>query len=201
MLRRIIMKKFAFLVLITAVVTFAQSPPSGKSKSDAEKITSAMQAGPKFVTQSATVLDYPTSPDGEYRVLRAGTNGWTCLPGYAGAAHDEPGCFDQVFLQFIKDSTAGLTPNVQRIGISYMYGGKWVPNKSHAMGSNAEFHVGPHIMIIGLDQKTLQTLNHDASNGEPYVNSLPGRSELYLVIPIREWDDAQAVGAISAAHR
>jgi hypothetical protein len=139
------------------------------------------------------VLDYPTSPDGEYRVLRAGTNGWTCLPGYAEAAHDEPGCFDQVFLQFIKDSMARRTPNVQRIGISYMYGGKWVPNKSHAMGSDAEFHVGPHIMIIGLDQKTLQTLNHDASNGEPYVNSLPGRSELYLVIPIREWDDAQAI--------
>ena len=195
------MKKFAFLVLITAVVTFAQSPPSGKSKSDAEKITSAMQAGPKFVTQSATVLDYPTSPDGEYRVLRAGTNGWTCLPGYAEAAHDEPGCFDQVFLQFIKDSMARRTPNVQRIGISYMYGGKWVRNKSHAMGSGAEFHVGPHIMIIGLDQKTLQTLNHDASNGEPYVNSLPGRSELYLVIPIREWDDAQAIRAVSAAHR
>jgi hypothetical protein len=195
------MKKFAFLVLITAVGTFAQSPPSGKSKSDAEKITSAMQAGPKFVTQSAIVLDYPTSPDGEYHVLRAGTNGWTCLPGYAGAAHDEPGCFDQVFLQFIKDSTAGLTPNVQRIGISYMYGGKWVPNKSHAMGSGVEFRVGPHIMIIGLDQKTMQTLNHDASNGEPYVNSLPGRSELYLVIPIREWDDAQRVRAVGATHR
>ena len=48
------MKKFAFLVLITAVVTYAQAPPSGKSKSDAEKIASAMRAGPKFVTQNAT---------------------------------------------------------------------------------------------------------------------------------------------------
>jgi len=102
-------------------------PASRESKSDVEKIASALQAGPKFVTQNATVIDYPGSPGGEFRVLRAGTNEWTCLPGYAGAAHDEPGCYDQVFLQFIKDSTAGLTPNVQRIGISYMYGGKWVP--------------------------------------------------------------------------
>src|SRR3984957_19055712 len=187
------MKKFSFLVLIAAVVTFAQSPPSGKSKSDAEKITSAMQAGPKFVTQSATVLDYPTSPDGEYRVLRAGTNGWTCLPGYAEAAHDEPGCFDQVFLQFIKDSIAGRTPNVQRIGISYMYRGKWVPNKAHATASGYEFHVGPHIMILGLDQKMLETFNQDGSNGEPYANHLDGpHSELFLVIPIRAWDDAKA---------
>jgi hypothetical protein len=81
-----------------------------------------------------------------------------------------------------------------------MYGGKWVPNKSHAMGSGNEFHVGPHIMIIGLDQKMLQTLNQDGSNGEPYVNHLPGHHpELFLVIPISEWDDANGptVGAVT----
>jgi hypothetical protein len=165
-----------------------------------KKITSAMQAGPDFVTRNATVLDWPTSPGGEYRVLRAGTNGWTCLPGLPRTPHDEPGCFDQVFLQFIKDSLAGRTPNVGSLGISYMYGGKWVPNKSHAMGSGDEFRVGPHIMIIGLDQKVLRTVNHDGSNGEAYVNCLPGHSELFLVIPIREWDDAGAIAAVGA-HR
>jgi hypothetical protein len=195
------MKKLAFLVLIATVVTYAQMPASSKSKSDAEKIASAMQAGPAFVTRNATVLDYPTSPTGEFRVLRAGTNGWTCLPGFPGTNHDEPGCFDQVFLQFLKDSMAGRTPNVRSIGISYMYGGKWVPNKSHVMGSGNEFHVGPHIMIIGLDQKMMQALNQDGSNGQPYVNSLPGHSELYLVIPIREWDDAPAVPTAGAATR
>jgi len=196
------MKKFAFLVLITAVVTYAQAPPSGNSKSDAEKIACAMQAGPKFVTQNATVLDWPSSPGGDYRVLRAGTNGWTCLPTIPQGTHDDdPGCFDQVFLEFMKDSLAGRTPNVQSVGISYMYGGFWVPNKSHAMGSGNEFHVGPHIMIIGPDQKMLETLNHDGSNGEPYVNHLPGRTEVFLVIPIREWDDAQAVHTVGAAHR
>jgi hypothetical protein len=193
------MKKFAFLVLITAIVTNAQMPASPESKSDAEKIASALQAGPKFVTQNATLLDYPTSPSNEFRILRAGTNGWTCLPGFPGTTHDEPGCFDQVFLQFIKDSMAGRTPNVKRVGISYMYGGKWIPNKSHAMGSGSEFQVGPHIMIIGLDQKTMQTLNQDGSNGEPYVNHLPGHLELFLVIPIRESNDAQAARIIGAA--
>jgi len=195
------MKKFAFLLLFTAAVSSAQMPASRELQSDAEKIASAVQAGPKFVVQNATVIDYPTSPGGEFRVLRAGTNGWICLPGFPGTAHDEPACFDQVFLQFMKDSMAGRTPNVQSVGISYMYGGKWVPNKSHTMGNGKEFHVGPHIMIIGLDQKTIQTLNQDGSNGEPYVNSLPGHSELFLVIPIREWDDGQAVSAVGAATR
>jgi hypothetical protein len=114
--------------------------------------------------------------------------------GFSGTTHDEPACFDQVFLQFMKDSMAGRMPNVQSVGISYMYGGKWIPNKSHTMGNGNEFHVGPHIMIIGLDQKMMQTFNQDGSNGEPY-------SELFLVIPIREWDDGQAVRAVGAAKR
>jgi hypothetical protein len=189
----ILMKTVAFLVLITAVVTHAQTPASRESKSDAEKIASALQAGPTFATRNATVLDYPTSPGGEYRVLRAGTNGWTCLPGLPEGGLDEPGCYDQVFLQFIKDSIAGRTPNVKSVGICYMYGGHWVSNKSHTLGSGNEFHVGPHIMIIGPDQKMLQTFNQDGSNGEPYVNHLPGHPELFLVIPIRQWDDEQAV--------
>jgi hypothetical protein len=189
-------KIVALLVLIAAAVTYAQTPASSKPQTDAEKIASALQAGPKFVTQNATVLDYPVSPGDDYRVLQTGTNGWTCLPGVPGAVHPEPGCFDHVFLQFIQDSLAGRTADVHSVGISYMYEGKWLANKSHAVGSGTEFRVGPHIMIIGLDQKVLQTLNHDGSNGEPYVNSLPGHSELFLVIPIRQWDDAQ--GAIKS---
>jgi hypothetical protein len=194
MIRTNVWRKLLTTVLLTAVTVFPQSSDR-LPVTDAEKIASAMQAGPKFVTQNATVLDWPSSPGGEFRVLRAGTNGWTCLPGRPGAAHEEPGCFDQIFLQFMKDSMAGHTRNVQGVGISYMYGGFWVPNKSHAMGSGNEFHVGPHIMIIGLDQKILQTMNHDGSNGEPYVNHLPGHSELYLVIPIREWEDSRAMAA------
>src|ERR1700730_15346423 len=101
------MKKVAFVLLVTAVVTYAQTPASPKSKSDAEKIASAQQAGPQFrKTQPCSTIQ------------QAGTNEWTCLPGFPGAAHDEPGCFDQIFLQFIKDTTAGRAPRVQSVGIS-----------------------------------------------------------------------------------
>ncbi|MFZ0581507.1 MAG: hypothetical protein WAN72_03315 [Candidatus Acidiferrales bacterium] len=186
------MKTVALLVLIAAAVTYGQTPASSKPQSDAQSIAAALSAGPKFVTQNATVLDWPASPGGDYRVLRPGTNGWTCLPGLPKATHPEPGCFDKVFLAFMQDTLAGRTPDVHSVGISYMYEGKWVPNKSRAIASGAEFRVGPHIMIVGLDQKMLQTFNHDGSNGEAYVNTLPGHSELFLVIPIRQWDDGPA---------
>jgi hypothetical protein len=182
--------KLITIVLFAATAAFAKTEESRIPVTDADKIADALRAGPVFVTKDATLLDWPSTPGGEYRVLRKGSSQWTCLPGLLGLPHDEPGCFDQVFLQFIKDSVAGRTPNVQSVGISYMYGGFWVPNKSHAMGSGNEFHVGPHIMIIGLDQKMMQTLNHDGSNGQPYVNHLAGNhTELFLVIPIRQWDE------------
>jgi hypothetical protein len=200
MIRMDAVGKLLTTVLLTSATAFAQSSDR-LPVTDAEKIADAMRAGPAFITKDATVLEWPPKPGREYRVLRKGSNEWTCLPGRPGSTHDEPGCFDQVFLQFIKDSIAGRPPNVQSVGISYMYGGFWVPNKSHAMGSGDEFHVGPHIMIIGLDQKIMQTLNHDGSNGQPYVNHLQGHAELYLVIPIREWDDAQKVSSVGEAHR
>ena len=188
-------------VFFAATDVFARAAESRMPVTDAEKTADALRAGPMFVTKDATLLDWPSTPGGEYRVLRKGSSQWTCLPGLPGSPHDEPGCFDPVFLQFIKDSIAGRTPNVQSVGISYMYGGKFVPNKSHAMGSGNEFHVGPHIMIIGLDQKMLEGLNQDGSNGEPYVNRLPGHRELFLVLPIREWDDAPAVPTVGAETR
>jgi len=119
-------------VLLTAVTAFPQSSDR-LPVTDAEKIADALRGGPAFITKDATVLDWPSSPGGEFRVLRTGTSAWTCLPGIPQGTHDEPGCFDQVFLKFMKDSMAGRTPDVQSVGISYMYGGFWVPNKSQAM--------------------------------------------------------------------
>jgi hypothetical protein len=182
-------KKLIAILLFAAAAALAQQEQSRMPVTDAEKIADALRAGPVFVTKDATLLDWPSTPGGEYRVLRKGSNQWTCLPGDPDFPHDEPACFDPTFLSWIQDTLAGRMPHVDRIGISYMYGGAWVPNKSHAMGSGNEFHVGPHIMVVGLDQKVLQTLSQDGSNGEPYANHLPGHPELFLVIPIRHQDE------------
>jgi hypothetical protein len=181
--------KLIMIAVFAATAAVAQTAQSRIPITDAEKIADALRAGPAFVTKVATLLDWPSAPGGEYRVLRQGSNQWTCLPGRAGSPHDEPGCFDRVFMQFVKDSVAGRKPNVQNVGVSYMYGGFWVPDRAHAMGGDKEFHVGPHIMILGTDQKTLRTLNQDGSNGEPYANHLSDHPELFLVIPIRQWDE------------
>ena len=179
-----------FSVLTMAVVAFSQNA-SEHPITDSAKINDALRAGPAFITKNATVLDWPQQRGGEYRVLRKGTNEWTCLPGVPGYSHDEPGCFDPVFMQWMKDSLAGREPHITTVGIAYMYIGAWVPNKSRSSSSGDEFHVGPHIMIVSPheNQKELQSISHDGSTGMPYVAHLPHGEDLYLVLPFRQWDE------------
>ena len=177
-------------VVLTAVTAFAQ-PSDRLPVTDAEKIADALRAGPAFITMDATVLDWPSAPGGEYRLLRKGSNEWTCLPAIPGYSHDEPGCFDPIFLRWMQDSLAGRIPHIDRIGISYMYLGAWKSAKDGFSGH--EFHVGPHLMVVGPNQDEFQGFNRDATNGMPYVTHLPNRTELFLVMPVRQWNDGLAI--------
>jgi hypothetical protein len=173
-----------------AATAAAQTPQAATPVTDADKIADALRAGPTFITKDATILDWPATKGGEYRVLRKGTSEWSCLPAFPGYAHDEPGCFDAAFMDWVKQSLAGEEPHIDRVGIAYMYGGAWVPNKSadaHT-AKGEDFHVGPHIMIVSPheNQKELQSFSPDGSNGMPYVAHLPGGTDLYLVMPIRQ---------------
>ncbi len=182
-------------VLLTVATAFAQSSDR-LPVTNAERIADALRAGPTFITKDATVLDWPSAPGGEYRLVRKGSNEWTCLPAIPGYPHDaidsafkeEPGCYDPIFLRAMQDSIAGRRPQIDRIGISYMYLGAWKSAKDRGH----EFHVGPHVMILGPHQDEFQGFNRDATNGMPYVTHLPNRTELFLVMPVRQWDEHDA---------
>ncbi len=166
----------------------AYAQKSHMPSTDEEKIADALRAGPTFITHEATILDWPAKAGGEYRVLRKGTSEWACLPGVPGYSHDEPGCFDPVFLQWMKDGLAGRKANIDRVGIAYMYRGAWVPNKGADAATYKEFHVGPHIMVVSPDQNAFKAMNRDGSNGMPYVTHLPNQTDLFLVIPVVQWE-------------
>jgi hypothetical protein len=44
-------------------------------------------------------------------------------------------------------------------------------------------------MVVGPHQDEFQGFNRDGSNGMPYVTHLPNYTELFLVMPIRQWDE------------
>ena len=74
------------LLKVAAIVTSAQTPKSGMT--DSEKIVDARRVGPRFIPNDATLLDRPSTPNGESRILLTGTH--VCLPGSPRLPHDEP---------------------------------------------------------------------------------------------------------------
>jgi hypothetical protein len=77
------------LLMVAALMTSAQTPKPGPM-TDSEKIAEVLRAGPRFIANDATLLDWPSTPNGEYRILHKGTNDRVCLPGSPRLPHDEP---------------------------------------------------------------------------------------------------------------
>jgi hypothetical protein len=178
--------KLTIFCLFAALTAGAQSTAEHLPTTDAEKIADALRAAPKFITDGATIVDHPASKGDEWRVLRKGSNEWTCLPGPPpGSKLDDPGCFDKVFFQFVKDVLAGRPQHVDRLGVAYMYTGHTVP------GATGEpFRVGPHIMVVSPHPDELEGFTHGGWNGT-YVIHLPGADQpgqWFLVIPIHQGD-------------
>jgi hypothetical protein len=65
MIRINVWMKLLTSVLLAAGTAFPQSSDRLPA-TDAEKIADALRAGPGFITKDATVLDWPSSPGGEY---------------------------------------------------------------------------------------------------------------------------------------
>jgi hypothetical protein len=177
------MAKLALFCLLGALTASAQNKTENLPVTDAEKIADAMRAAPHFITADATILDYPASKGTEWRVLRKGSSEWTCLPGPPpGSKHDDPGCFDKVFFQFVKDVLAGRPQHVERLGVAYMYTGHTVPG-----ASGKPFRVGPHIMVVTPHPDELQGFTRGGWNGT-YIIHLPGAEQpgqWFLVVPIQ----------------
>jgi hypothetical protein len=164
-------------------------------RSDAWKIKNALSAGPKFITDHATVMDWPSAPDKEMRVLRKGSNGWTCMPGPSGTPRPSPMCNDQTMMKWMMAVMAGKKPDIDRVGISYMLQGE---AGSDVQDINAKmpppgkdwYYAGPHVMLVlpDGDKDALKDVGQDTSSGLPYVRGPVSLSPL-LVIPVAKSDE------------
>ena len=178
---------------------FPQPTPSltSSDRPDAWKIENALSAGPKYITDRATVMIWP-SADKEHnmRVLREGSNGWVCMPEGDGLVdhgnrlafdHEKPRhnpmCADQTMMKWMMAMMDGKKPNLDRIGISYMLQGEG--------GADVRF-AGPHIMLVLPDggKDALKDVGGYTSSGggAPYVYG-PGAPSPLLIIPVAKPDE------------
>src|SRR5215468_11799174 len=93
--------------------------------SDEWKVKNALGAGPPWITSGATVVDMSMTMAGGHprmveRVIRRGTNGWTCMPDIPGRPQHDPMCADETTMKWFRAVMEGRKPNIDRVGLSYM---------------------------------------------------------------------------------
>ena len=145
-------------------------------KSKAELITDAESAAPAAVTKNATIK----SSDG--KVLREGSNGWTCYPGSSAIG---PMCNRPQWDEVLGAMMNKKPVDVKEFSISYMLAGEGealgVSNKdpyaSKPTSDNDWIKEGPHLMILVPDSAALEGLSTDPKDpvyvmwkGTPYAH-------------------------------
>ena len=156
------MKRLTIYLLVLSLGLFVYCEAQAE-RSDEELIADAETAAPEFITKSAAVK----TMDG--RVLRDGTNGWTCYPGteMAGPMCNEPQ-WDNLMAAFMTKET----PDIDRLSVSYMLAGdgdaKGVSNidpyAEEPTPDNQWVKEGPHLMIAVPDTSVLEGLSTDPND-------------------------------------
>ncbi len=147
-------------------------------------IASAVSAGPASISDDARVLDWSMTE------LRAGTNGWTCLPDDVVAPGNAPWCVNGPWLNFLQALLSGTEPTYDEIGIAYMLQGDSPicnsdPAATEDTCGEADWvtGLGAHMMMLMPDLSSLEGITTDHMNGGPWV-MWPGTPYAHLMIPI-----------------
>ena len=166
-----------------------------KKMSDAAKIKNAMSAAPAAISKDATIMDWPDTPNGQPRQLRAGTNGWVCYPNspeeFGGASIDDPMCLDKQWQAWAGAWMSKTPPQVSAAtGLAYMlHGDKGASNTDpFATGPTADNNwvvSPPHIMVLYKDLSVLDSFPTDPNNGGPWV-MWKGTPYAHLMVPVSE---------------
>lgn len=184
------------LLALLAIAACAQEPaPDAGAPADVavpeeastDRIAVAMSAAPAAISADATIMDFDAS--GNMVELRAGTNGWMCLPDENPAAPgDAPNCVDGAWQEFFRAYMAGEPPQFTGIGVSYMLGGSMAASNTDPFAAGpAEGetwqHDGPHLMIAVPDPALLDAFPTDPTLGGPYV-MWKGTPYAHLMVPV-----------------
>ncbi len=173
------------MVILTGTVIFGLVVGCSMQaeKTDQELIAEAESAGVKAITQNATIK----TSDG--KVLREGTNDWTCYPGTEAMG---PMCnqaqWDSLLGAYMKKEPI----EIKELSVSYMLAGEGEaigvsntdPFASEPTDDNDWVKEGPHLMILVPNAETLEGLSTDTKDpvyvmwkGTPYAHIMVKISE------------------------
>jgi hypothetical protein len=167
----------------------AMQHAAGKSTAtDAELIASAVEAAPAKVSENATIV-VPDSK-GRMRVIRKGTNGFTCMPDNPETPGPDPMCWDKNSGEWLAAYLKHQAPPTSKVGLMYMLAGgtdasNTDPYAAKPTASNHWIETGAHIMIVGADAAFYDSYpkGADPDTSSPYV-MWAGTPYQHLMAPV-----------------
>ena len=152
------------------------------------KIQSAMSAGPSSISAVATIMDWPNSDTGHMTQLRAGNNGWTCLPDQPSTPSSDPACIDGQWGKWAESLMAHRAPNITGVGVAYMLQGEATasntdPFKMQPDSGQSWLMDGPHLMILSPGAHAYDSLPAEHNNNSPYV-MYKGTPYAHIMVPL-----------------
>jgi hypothetical protein len=164
----------------------APAPKTGPVKpptTDAGKIRSALSAAPAAVTKDATVMDMGTR-----KVLRQGTNGWTCLPDGPSPGLD-PMCLDKNGMEWADAWMKHAPPPAGKMGIGYMLAGGSDASNTDPFATTPNpgdrwVDTGPHLMVLNIGDAFAGYPTTATNTKVPYV-MFANTPYAHLMIPVK----------------
>ncbi len=175
--------KYASFFVISVSLCLLVAGVAQAEKSEAELIAEAESAAPKAVTKDATIK----TPDG--KVLREGTNGWTCYPGSAAIG---PMCNRAQWDALLAALQKNEPIEVKEFSLSYMLAGEGDaigvsntdPFATKATAKNDWVKEGPHLMILVPDPAVLEGLS--ANPEDPVYVMWKGTPYAHIMVKVSE---------------
>lgn len=192
MLRKRTVTLLSLLVSMVGLVAASltqSSPASGQDDVDG-KIAQGMSAAPASIAKDATIYDLNVDDQGNFIVLREGSNGWSCFPDAPGTPSLDPMCLDATWMNWLGALIAQKDPETKVPGLAYMLqGGSDASNTDPYATEPAEgdewVSSPPHVMLLlpgELDQSVFST---DHASGGPYI-MWAGTPYEHIMMPVSD---------------
>lgn len=146
-------------------------------------IKSAMSAAPSSISADATIMDW------NFKVLREGTNHWTCLPDRKDTPGTDPWCVTESWLNFLRAYVNKTEPSYTEIGFAYMLKGDTPVSNMDPYATKRTgpedwvTDIGPHLMMLIPNRELLEAISTDHLNGGPWI-MWPETPYAHIMIPL-----------------
>ena len=181
--------KFLFTYILITFFSLSVQADDHSHASAEWQIDAYSTAAPSFIGNYATVIG------GDGKVLREGSNGWTCSAanarpfpkmGWSSAHEAMPFCLDENAMKFMNGKQDEMTTD----GWAWMlHGDGGEDNSKPGVLNKADsapgqwIESGPHMMLMPMDSDSIKNMSSDFTTGAPYV-MMPNTPVAHLMIPL-----------------